>query len=89
MKSLKGSKNISTQLSIGIADLAIQMTDGWPDPVGFMIDQFSGQDEFMILLEFLAVLPEELASNKKIMIEVIDWLSHDSLQSFCLRMSLF
>ena len=79
--SFINSRSIAKQLSIALADLAIQMTGhesnavnaGWEDPVGFMIDNFSrgGPDHLAMLLEFLTVLPEELASNQKITMDVI------------------
>ena len=77
------ARAVSKQLSIALADLAIQMTGhntasdslnsgGWDDPVGFMIDNFGGggPDHLAVLLEFLTVLPEELASNQKITMDV-------------------
>ncbi|KAI8903771.1 armadillo-type protein [Gorgonomyces haynaldii] len=60
-----GPKALLTQLSISLADLAVQMTD-WHDPVGYMIDQFQTSEMQLVLLEFLSVLPEELLYNRKI-----------------------
>ena len=77
------TRAVAKQLSIALADLAIQMTSdsastatggvlAWADPVGFMIDNFGGggPDHLAILLEFLTVLPEELATNQKITMDV-------------------
>lgn len=62
------------QLSISLADLAIQLAGdkGWNDPVGYMIEGFQsgGPDQVSVLLEFLSNLPEELACNSKIVSEV-------------------
>ena len=61
-----GPKTIITQLSIALADLTIQKTDG-NDQVGFMLDHFQNNPETVgILLEFLSVLPEEVLFNRKI-----------------------
>lgn len=76
------TRAVAKQLSVALADLAIQMTNesvsstggvlAWSDPVGFMIDNFGGggPDHLAILLEFLTVLPEELATNQKITMDV-------------------
>lgn len=77
LNDFKRSKNISTQLSISIADLAIQMNDGWSDPVGFMIENFNGKEGFPVLMEFLMVLPEELSCNTKITLESNEYLAKD------------
>jgi transportin-3 len=77
LNDFKQVKNISTQLSISVADLAIQMNEGWNDPVGFMIENFGGIDGFPVLMEFLMVLPEELSCNTKITLESNEYLSKD------------
>lgn len=61
-----GPKAIITQLSIALADLAIQLSS-WQDPVSYMIDALSTNSEMVnVLLEFLCVLPEELKGNRKL-----------------------
>ncbi|KAI9102434.1 armadillo-type protein [Phlyctochytrium arcticum] len=64
-----GPRPMTVQLSLSMADLAIQMTD-WEDPVRHLIDLF-GKEAGMIgvLLEFLSVLPEECSFNKRIQME--------------------
>ncbi|KAH6560059.1 hypothetical protein BASA50_003202 [Batrachochytrium salamandrivorans] len=67
-----GTKNMKTQLCLSLADLAIQMTS-WTDPVSHMIELLHKDPEMMgVLLKFLSVLPEELAYNNKIHIDVVD-----------------
>lgn len=62
---------MTTQLCVALADLAIQMTN-WIDPVGYMMDMFGKNPETAaIMMEFLAVLPEELSFNSKIQLDVI------------------
>jgi transportin-3 len=52
------------QLSISLADLAIQMTD-WKDPVNDISVIFSGDDDMLsCFLAFLLVLPEECCDNR-------------------------
>ncbi|KAI8899929.1 armadillo-type protein [Globomyces pollinis-pini] len=62
-------RSINTQLCIALADLAIQMPE-WSNPVDYMIETFGKSAETLsVLLEFLYVLPEELAYNTKINLE--------------------
>ncbi|KAJ3289873.1 Nuclear import receptor [Borealophlyctis nickersoniae] len=75
-----GPKSMIIQLSVALADLAIQMPE-WEDPVLQLVESF-GKDPEMVgaLLQFLGALPEELTSNKKIKMERDDWMSRsDSL----------
>lgn len=50
---------IVTQLSLALADLALQMTS-WRRPVIDLINRFSGGGHLWPLLEIMTVLPEEL-----------------------------
>lgn len=61
-----GPGNIVTQLCLGLAGLAFQM-ESWQQPYEDVVQLFS-QDArlFPVLLEFLAVLPEEIHYNSRI-----------------------
>ncbi|KAF9568488.1 ARM repeat-containing protein [Agrocybe pediades] len=61
-----GPRTIIVQLSLAIAGLALQLPS-WENPVQDLIDSF-GRDPTTVppLLEFLTLLPEEVASNTKI-----------------------
>jgi transportin-3 len=67
--SVPGSRPILVQVCLALADLAVQMME-WTDVVHGLVEEF-GKDVFMVpaLLEFLRVLPEEVA-NPKITITV-------------------
>ncbi|XP_050347277.1 transportin-3 [Nymphalis io] len=55
------SSAIVTQLSLALADLALQMTS-WSNCVGDLIKLFSNKNDF-VLLEVLTVLPQEIDSS--------------------------
>lgn len=59
-----GSKAVLVQLSLALADLALQMPE-WADVVGGMIEQF-GKDPstVTILLRFLKALVEEVGNPR-------------------------
>ncbi|KAH7910876.1 armadillo-type protein [Hygrophoropsis aurantiaca] len=61
-----GPKTIITQLCLAISGLALQLPS-WDNPLQTMIEGF-GQNPATVpvLLQFLAVLPEELAGNTRI-----------------------
>jgi transportin-3 len=65
-----GPKNIIIQLSLAISGFALQVP-AWENPVQTMIDTF-GRNPASVpaLLQFLAILPEELMSNTRIPITV-------------------
>ncbi|CAN6606095.1 mRNA transport regulator Mtr10p [Trichomonascus vanleenenianus] len=61
-----GSRLVATQLSVALANLALQATE-WHNVVEEMASQFSGSDNGMrCLLEFLKVLPEEMGDSKRV-----------------------
>ncbi|KAJ3040360.1 Nuclear import receptor [Rhizophlyctis rosea] len=64
-----GPKKMIIQLALSLADLAIQVHE-WQTPVQQLVQAF-GKDPEMVacLLEFLAVLPEEIMYNRKIKLE--------------------
>jgi transportin-3 len=65
----KGPRTITTQLSLSIAGLALQFSQ-WNNPVQDMISTFGQNPETVsILLQFFAILPEEL-NNTRIPITV-------------------
>lgn len=62
-----GSQPLVTQLCLALADLAVQLS-AWTDPFTDMTNAFlSDPDSVSCLLEFLAVLPEEVL-NERIMV---------------------
>lgn len=65
-----GPKVIQTQLCLALAGFALQVSQ-WENPVQSLLNDF-GRDPDMVptLLEFLAVLPEEVNGNQKIPISV-------------------
>lgn len=65
-----GPRTIIVQLSLAIAGLALQLPS-WDNPVQSLIDSF-GRNPAMVptLLEFLTLLPEEVAGNTRIPISV-------------------
>jgi transportin-3 len=65
-----GPKNIIVQLSLAISGFALQVLQ-WENPVQTMIETF-GRNPATVpaLLQFLALLPEELYSNTRIPITV-------------------
>lgn len=72
LESLTGSpKTITVQLSLALAGLALQFPDWQDSAVQSVIDRF-GQNPATVptLLEFLAVLPEEISGNSKIPVTV-------------------
>lgn len=67
-----GSRPILVQVCLAIADLAVQMME-WNDVVHGLVEEFGKEVEMVpALLEFLRVLPEEVA-NPKITITVSSW----------------
>lgn len=64
-----GSRAVSTQLSLALSDLAIQMPE-WENVVQGMIDQFGSDAQTVgVLLGFLKCLVEE-SGNPRIAISV-------------------
>jgi transportin-3 len=65
-----GPKTIIVQLCLALSGLALQLP-AWDNAVQSMIDLFGRNPPTVpVLLQFLTVLPEELASNSKIPITV-------------------
>ena len=65
-----GPRSVLVQVCLALAGLALQLPE-WQNPVGDIIQQF-GTDAARVpaLLQFLTILPEEMASNTKIPITV-------------------
>ncbi|KAI9316196.1 armadillo-type protein [Dichotomocladium elegans] len=64
--SSSGPKVVTLQLCLALADLAIQLVS-WNTAVQDMVNKFGGStDTAICLLEFLRVLPEEMAENHRI-----------------------
>lgn len=62
----KGPKPIRTQLSVALANLAIQMLS-WKDVLPFIVSTLgTNPDSVACFLEFLHVLPQELDEGRKI-----------------------
>ena len=63
-----GPRVVQTQLCLSLAALALQLPEShWPNVVPGMIDRFGkSPDTVNVLLEFLSVLPEEVAQNHRI-----------------------
>ncbi|EMC93271.1 hypothetical protein BAUCODRAFT_36946 [Baudoinia panamericana UAMH 10762] len=62
----KGPKPVRTQLSVCLANLAIQMLE-WKDVLQTVINTLGGnQSSIACVLEFLHVLPEEVTEGRKI-----------------------
>lgn len=63
-----GPRVVQTQLCLALAALALQLPEShWPNVVPGMIDRFGkSADTVNVLLEFLSVLPEEVAQNHRI-----------------------
>jgi transportin-3 len=56
---------VATQLSIAVADLAIQMDKEWPRVIQFLIDHLAGSPENLaVFLDVLKSLPEENLNRK-------------------------
>ncbi|KIJ45201.1 hypothetical protein M422DRAFT_779110 [Sphaerobolus stellatus SS14] len=74
-----GPKTVITQLCLALSGLALQLPQ-WDNPVQDMINTFGGGagEGVPVLLEFLAVLPEELMENTKIPVSNDDY--RDRLQ---------
>lgn len=73
-----GPKAIITQLCIAIADLLLQLPE-WTNGLQEMIDQLgTSPDSVAALLEFLTVLPQEMATENRIRIDVRLSLSSDT-----------
>ncbi|KAI9011165.1 armadillo-type protein [Gaertneriomyces semiglobifer] len=69
-----GPKSVLKQLSLSLADLAIQLS-AWTDPVRELIAVFGKNAEMISpLLEFLIVLPEEFLENRRIRMDDEDLL---------------
>jgi len=67
--SVPGNRPILIQVCLALADLAVQMME-WTDVVHGLIEEFGKEVEMVpALLDFLRVLPEEVA-NPKITITV-------------------
>jgi transportin-3 len=65
-----GPRNIVVQLCLALADLALQLAT-WSNAVQTMIETFGRKPATVsILLQFLTVLPEEVAGNIRIPITV-------------------
>jgi transportin-3 len=65
-----GPRPIRTQLSVALADLAIQMTE-WKDVLPLVGSKFGASaDSIPCLLSFLRVLPEEINGGRKIPLPV-------------------
>lgn len=61
-----GSKPIRTQLSVCLADLAIQMLQ-WKDVLDLVITELGSSEQYVgCMLQFLVVLPEEINESRKI-----------------------
>ncbi|KAI9706959.1 MAG: Nuclear import receptor [Bogoriella megaspora] len=61
-----GPKPIRTQLSVCLANLALQMTE-WKDVLPFVVRTISGNPQSIAsVLEFIHVLPEEVTEGRKI-----------------------
>ena len=71
-----GPKAIITQLCIALADLLLQIRE-WSNGLQEMIDQLGSSPESVAaLLEFLTVLPQEMARENRIRIDVRAIFSH-------------
>ncbi|WFC97613.1 Nuclear import receptor [Malassezia yamatoensis] len=64
----RGPRVVQTQLCLAIAALALQIPESsWSNVVPSMVDRFGKSAETVnVLLEFLTVLPEEVAQNHRI-----------------------
>ena len=64
----QGPRVVQTQLCLSLAALALQIPEShWGNVVPGMIERFGGRpDTVNVLLEFLSVLPEEVAANHRI-----------------------
>ena len=67
----RGPRVVQTQLCLALAALALQLSEEqWGRVVPGMIEQFGGSPETVgVLLEFLTVLPEEVATNARIPVD--------------------
>ncbi|KAI9013361.1 armadillo-type protein [Phycomyces nitens] len=71
--SISGPKVITIQLCLAVADLAIQITS-WEYPVQDIMQKFGKSPEaYIVLLEFLKVLPEELSGNSRLPLSDIEF----------------
>jgi transportin-3 len=76
-----GPRTIIVQLCLALSGLAVQLP-AWDNPVQSLADLFGRNPATVpVLLQFLTVLPEELASNTKIPITVSFQLLHISLHN--------